>query len=109
MASFGEKGVPTVLVTGDEAAVQEAKNLIPEIEGTTVKWALSEREKLGALSVRRAVSLSPLKAQERIREAANRAMARVDSIKPFRIHSPFTLRVEYVQAEYAEAIAKTLV
>jgi D-amino peptidase len=107
MASLGEKGVPTVLITGDLTAVEEAKALVPDIQDATVKWALDEKERLGALSVRKAISLSPVKSQSVIKDAACRAMGKIDRIKPFRIPTPFTLRVEYIAPKYAERIAQS--
>jgi len=62
MAVFGVHGVPTVFVSGDQAPVEEARALVPGIEGAVVKWGLEE--KLGVLSVSKAISLSPAKAQE---------------------------------------------
>jgi D-amino peptidase len=106
MAGFGEKGVPTVLVTGDQVAIDEAKALVPPIEAATVKWALDEKEKLGALSVRKAISLSPKKAQDIIRKAAKKSMSMVGSIKPFKLPKEFDLKVEYVEAKYAEGPSK---
>jgi len=107
MASLGEKGVPTILVTGDQVAVDEARSLVPSITGAVVKWPLDEKERIGALSIRKAISLSPLKAQKEIKSAARKAMSLIDSIEPFRIKEPFTLRVEYVEAKYAEIHSKS--
>jgi D-amino peptidase len=107
MAGFGEKDIPTVLVTGDKTAVDEAKALIPEMEGAVVKWALDEKEKIGALSVRKAISLSPKKAQSTIKEAARNAISKIGVIKPFVITTPFILKVEYVDTKYAENISKS--
>ena len=106
MAGFGEKGVPTVLITGDQVAIEEAKSLVPPIEVATVKWALDEKEKLGALSVRKAISLSPKKAQDTIRKAAKKSMSMIRSIKPFKLPKEFDLKVEYVEAKYAEGPSK---
>ncbi|MBT5641838.1 hypothetical protein HOJ44_01850 [Candidatus Bathyarchaeota archaeon] len=102
MASFGEVGVPTVLVTGDQAAIDEAKALCGVIETATVKWALGEKEKLGALSIQRALSLSPGKAQDTIRVAAKRAMNKIDTTMLFKIKTPFNLKVEYTEAKYVD-------
>ncbi len=102
MAVFGVRGVPTVFVSGDQAAVDEAKALVPGIEGAAVKWALEEKERLGALSVRKAVALSPAKAQEAVREAARRAVKKVGSVEPFRLDPPYTMKVEYTEDKYAE-------
>ena len=106
MAGFGKVDVPTVLVTGDQAAIDEANALVPDIEEATVKWALEEKEKLGALSVRKAISMSPREAQETIREAARRAMEKIGSIKPFKLPDEFNLKVENVESKYAERPAK---
>jgi len=102
MLAFGEAGVPTVLVSGDQAAVDEARALVPGIEGAPVKWGLGEKEKLGALSVRRAVTLSPAKAQRVIREAARIAIGRIGEIEPIRVERPYTIRVQYIEEKYAE-------
>ena len=106
MAGFSEKGIPTVLVTGDQTAIEEARALVPEITGATVKWALEEKEKIGALSVRRAISMSPVKAQDTIRDAARLAMYRIGPIKPFTFPAMFDLKVEYVESKYADPPAK---
>ncbi len=102
MAVFGVHGVPTVFVSGDQAAADEARALVPGVEAAVVKWGLEEKEKLGALSVRKAVSLSPAKAQEAIREAARRAMTKIGSVEPFILEPPYTMRVEYTDEKYAE-------
>jgi D-amino peptidase len=102
MAVFGVHGVPTVFVSGDQAAADEATALVPGVEAAVVKWALEEKERLGALSVRKAVSLSPAKAQETVRDAARRAMNKVGSVEPFRLDPPYTMKVEYTDEKYAE-------
>jgi len=100
--TFSEYDVPCIMVTGDQAAVDEAAKLIPNIVGVPVKWGLGEKEKLGALTVRQAVSLSPAKARAAIKDAAKRALGKVDDFKPLRLKKPFTLRVEFIDAKYAE-------
>jgi D-amino peptidase len=102
MAVFGALGVPTVFVSGDQAAVEEAGALVPGIEAAVVKWGLEEKERLGALSVRKAVSLSPAKAQDVIREAARRAMTKIGFVEPFSLAPPYVMRVEYTDKKYAE-------
>ena len=46
--------------------------------------------------------MSPIKAREKIREAAVRVLKRVDEAKPVSVKKPFTLKVEYIEAKYAE-------
>ncbi|TRO55033.1 hypothetical protein E2P71_03335, partial [Candidatus Bathyarchaeota archaeon] len=90
-------------VTGDQAAVDEAKAIVPNIVQVPIKWGLAEKEKIGALSVRQAISFSPEKAREKIREAANRAMLKIHNIKPVKQKTPFTQKVEYIEEKYADA------
>jgi D-amino peptidase len=105
MATFGEVGVPTILVTGDSVAIDEARRLVPLIHGVSVKWPLEEKEKLGALSIRKAISLSPQKAQDQIRQGALESMKLVDSIDPFVFPDQFYLKVEYVDSKYADNLS----
>lgn len=102
IATFGELGIPSLFISGDQAAVDEAKALVPDIEGAVVKWGLEEKHRLGCLSVRKAISLSPVKAQEIIKNASMRAMERVDNVKPFKLESPYTMRVQYTEGKYAD-------
>jgi len=106
MLGFSELDVPTVFVSGDQAAINEAKALVPEIEAAVVKWGLEEKEKLGALSVRKAVSLSPVKAQETIKTHAKKAMSLIGSVKPFKLTPPYTMTVQYTEAKWAENTMK---
>ena len=103
---FSEYNVPCIMVTGDQAAIDEARTLVPNIEGVAIKWGLEEKEKLGALSVRRTISLSPAKAREMIREAAKKAIQRVSEFEPIKLRKPFTVKVEYVESKYAKEKTK---
>lgn len=104
--SFAEYGVPTVFVSGDLVAIEEARMLVPEIETAVVKWALGEKEKLGALSIQKVLSLSPSKAQDLLREAGRRAMKKIPSISTFWIEPPYELKVEYTEPKYAELVLR---
>jgi len=102
MLGFGDVDVPCVFLSGDKAAVDEARALVSGIEGAIVKWGLEEKTKLGALSVRKAVSLSPGEARRVIREAARRAMGRIGDVEPYRLEAPYAMVVEYPEEKYAE-------
>ncbi len=41
MAIAGSLGIPTVFISGDEAAIAEARRYTPGIEGVIVKWGVS--------------------------------------------------------------------
>ena len=92
----GEEGVPTIFLSGDRAAVDEARCYVPDIEGIVVKEGLSRTA---------ALTLSPAKAQDLIREGARKAIGRVGSIATFTIPSPYTFVTEYQAAASAESRA----
>ena len=98
-----KQGVPCAFLSGDRAASNEARALVPEIEVAIVKEGLSPQA--AGLSVVPAISLSPEKARTIIREAACRAMGKIGSITPCRVEPPFTLRAQYTQAHLAEQAA----
>lgn len=104
MAVFGEYDIPTVFISGDQAAVDEARQLVQGIVGAVVKWGLVEKRKLGALSERAAISLAPEAARNVLRETARKAMANIDRITPFKLEVPLTLKVQYTEAKYAEQL-----
>ena len=52
------------------------------------------------------VSLSPARARGVIREAAERAMGKVGDVEPFRVDPPYTMRVQYTEAKYAEQMSQ---
>lgn len=107
MLTFSDYNIPTVFISGDGAAIKEATNLVPDIEQAVVKYGLKEKHKIGALSIRQAISLSPSKAQATIREAVKKAMKKTESIKPFKLDPPYIMKVEYTDKKYAENTAKT--
>ena len=96
IARAGEEGVPTIFLSGDRAAVDEARCYVPDIEGIVVKEGLSRTA---------ALTLSPAKARDLIREGARKAIGRVGSIATFTIPSPYTFVTEYQAAASAESRA----
>lgn len=93
-ALAGYFGVPVTLVTGDAAAVEEARRLLGEVKYVITKWGLGRQF---------ALSLSPRKARRLIECAAEEAVRMAASAKPFRAEPPYELIVEYTRAEYADA------
>ena len=88
-------GVPTVLVTGDVAAAEEARALVPEIETAAVKQGLKRGAATGLTGVENgefngaAIHLHPHKARELIRREACKAVERRAEIKPFWLEPPY--------------------
>lgn len=96
----GLSNVPFVFLSGDRAAAEEARALVPDVEVAVVKEGLAEQA--GGLSVLPALSLSPPKAQAVIRSAAKRAMSKIGAVTPYRLEPPFTLRAQFKEERFAE-------
>jgi D-amino peptidase len=93
-AIAGAFNVPVVMVAGDNAVTEEAKALLGPIETVATKQGVTQKA---------AQSLHPKVAQERIKEAARRAMALKG--KPLVFPSPVTVKVALMfpgQADVAE-------
>lgn len=86
-ALCGTWGCPVLLVTGDTAACEEARDLLgPGLVTVPVKQGL------GAQSAR---NVAPLRAREMIAEGARRALEDVTAVDPFDPGSPCEIQVEY--------------
>jgi len=85
-ALAGWFGVPVILLTGDQAAAEDLKAIVPNAELAVVK------ESLGYYAC---MSLSAEAAQELIEKAAARAWNRRGEIKPYKIEGPVTIDVEH--------------
>lgn len=105
MNSFaaGEQGVPFVFLSGDRAAAHEAQKIVPGVEVAIVKEGLSPEA--SGLSVAPALSLSPQKARKVMREAAERAMTRIDKIEPYYVEPLYTFRTQVTESSLAEMYA----
>lgn len=84
----GEKGVPVIMVSGDDKVCAEAKSLIP--------WAKTAQVKKG-LSSFGASLLPPDVAREIVRNTAEDAVKSIKSMKSLVYKTPITLRVENVE------------
>lgn len=93
-------GVPTILLSGDQAACDEVKALAPTMEVVAVKYGIKKGSASGLTAEQNknfngaAIHLSPEKARSLIREKARIALQRKDSIKPFWLDPPYEL--EYI-------------
>ncbi len=85
-AIAGHFGVPVIMISGDDASVQEAQELIGDIEGAVVKW------NYGFHSAR---TLTPVAAYKLIAEKVTAAIARLDSFEPFVVSAPVALEVRF--------------
>lgn len=81
--------VPTVLVTGDKAACVEAMSIIPQVEAVALKEGVSHEA---------AISLSPIKARQLIKNGAKKALTKINEIKPYKLQSPIELTIEFTES-----------
>ena len=86
-ALCGAWGCPVLLVTGDDAACREAKELLGD--GLT---AVSVKQGIGARSAR---MLVPSRARELIEEGAKKALAHLEAVAPYDPGKPCEVKVEY--------------
>lgn len=84
----GTMGVPTIFVAGDDAAVEEAEALVPEIVGAAVKQALSREL---------AIHLSHEASCALIRKQAAAACARCKDIPPYYFPGPYTQEIQVLE------------
>lgn len=95
-AIAGHFGVPVVMISGDEAAIAEARAIIGPIEGAEVKKSLGFHS---------ASTLTPAAAVELVKEAVARALARRQEFKPYVPASPLTVDVSFKHYRPAELLA----
>ncbi|MCP2364876.1 D-amino peptidase [Nonomuraea thailandensis] len=95
-ACAGFHGVPVVLVTGDEAVGEEARELLGDVETVAVKKGIDKFS---------AELLPPSVAQARIREATARALGRLNDFTPYVVEAPYTLGVEWNSTAIAAAVS----
>lgn len=95
-AIAGHFNVPVVMISGDNAAVAEARKIIGDLEGAVVK------EAYGFHSAR---TLTPEAARERIRDAVKRALQNRARFRPTPARTPVTLDVRFKNYRPAEVLA----
>jgi D-amino peptidase len=93
----GHFEVPVVLVTGDEKAVAQTRDLLgKQVIGVETKHGLSTFA---------AINLHPLTAQARIREGAKSAIEGLGDAKPFKLEPGATIELEFDHQARADQAA----
>lgn len=92
-ALAGYYNAPVALVAGDEAACAEAESLLPGVETVAVKQAV------GAYA---ALTQTPKRCEELIREAVERVMARTAPAPIWRLEGPVTMEVRFTTPSGAD-------
>ncbi len=95
-AIAGHFGVPVLMVSGDDAVVEEVRSVVGDIEGAVVKWAISFHA---------AKTLHPEAAYELIAEKVKAAIERIDDFKPFTFEEPITAEITFKNYRPSEVLA----
>ncbi len=85
-AIAAQYGVPVVMITGDDAIVEDTKRRLGPIEGVAVKQAIGFHS---------AATLTPAAAEKLIRQQAKAALERRGQMKPYAVAAPITLEVSF--------------
>ena len=85
-AVAGEFGVPVIMISGDDAAVNEVKSVIGNAEGAIVKESISFHS---------AKSLHPEAAYDLIAEKTSYAVKNIKKYKPYKIKGPVTVSISF--------------
>lgn len=92
----GELSIPTVFLSGDRAACEQARKLIPGIVTVPVK------EGLGRYAAR---CVAPKRAREMIKQGVTKAV-RSSKAKPFAVRTPLDLVIEFKDSGKADSAAR---
>lgn len=95
-AIAGHFGVPVIMISGDDAAVAEARALLGDVEGAVVKWNYGFHS---------AKTLTPEAAYRLIGDKVKAALRRLDQFRPFVLRRPVTLDVRFKNYFPAEVLA----
>jgi D-amino peptidase len=95
-AIAGMFGVPVVMISGDDAIIEEATDILGDIEGAVVKWSL------GFHSAR---TLMPEAAYAVIHEKVTAAFARLDDFEPYVLDGPVTIDITFKNYMPAEVLS----
>jgi D-amino peptidase len=95
-AYAGSKGVPVIFASGDDAATEEIKSRLGNIEIVETKKALSFHS---------AETLTPAASCDKIFAGVKAALARLHDFKPYVIKTPVTLEITFKNYTPAELLS----
>jgi D-amino peptidase len=95
-AIAGDFGVPVVMISGDDATIDEAHRIIGDMEGAVVKW------NSGFHSAR---TIMPEASYALIRERVRSALGRIGDFEPYRMEGPVELEISFKNYMPAELLA----
>lgn len=96
-AVAGALGVPVIAISGDDATIAEARAVLGDsFEPAVVKWAHSFHS---------ATTVTPVRGQEIIRDAVERAVRRLGDFEPYRVASPARVTVRFKHYQPSQILA----
>ena len=95
-AIAGSFGVPVLFISGDRACVEQFRKTVPTTEGVIVKEGLGYHA---------AVTVTPARGQQLIRDGVTRAVKRLGEMKPHVVRTPIDLEVGFKLTLDAERIS----
>jgi len=95
-AIAGHFGVPVIMISGDDATIEEARAVIGDIEGAVVKWNYSFHS---------ARTMTPAAAYKLIGEKVKAAIMRIDEFEPLLLPTPITLDVRFKNYRPSQVLA----
>jgi len=95
-AIAGDFGVPVVMISGDDAVVEEARRVVGDMEGAVVKWSLGFHA---------ARTLMPEPSYALIKDRVRAALGRLDEFTPYRMDGPVELEISFKNYMPAELMA----
>jgi D-amino peptidase len=95
-AVAGYYGVPVIMISGDDAAVAEAQDVIGDIEGAVLKWNISFHA---------AKTIMPSAAYRLIGEKVRTALRRLDEFQPLVLSEPITVDVRFKNYRPSQVLA----
>ncbi len=95
-AIAGHFGVPVIMISGDDATIEQARAAIGDIEGAVVKWSYSFHS---------AKTMTPAAAYDLIGRTVTRALRRLDEFEPFALEGPVTLDIRFKNYRPSEMLA----
>lgn len=95
-AIAGHFGVPVVMISGDDAIIEEARSLLGDVEGAILKEAYGFHS---------ALTVMPEVAYSLIEEAVGKALGRLNDFRPYRLEAPIRVEVSFKNYLPAELLA----
>lgn len=95
-AIAGDFGVPVIMISGDDATIEEARRVIGDMEGAVVKW------NYGFHSAR---TIMPEASYALIGERVRAALGRLDDFEPYVMEGPVELEISFKNYMPAEVMA----